>query len=132
MACDSRVLTDQCAAHAGAVFEQGDHWLAAALLNRACRIWAEGMQFPAACNNLGVLYESGTGVPQSDAQAIRLFAAACRGEDAWGCWNQARFIEAGRGVAKDPDRALQLYRSACTAGHPLACERAKAAGQGTN
>ena len=70
---------------------------------------------------LGVLYESGRGVPAPDfTQAVQWYrAAAAQGFPA-GQNNLALLYADGRGVPRNPVMATELWHAAAAAGYPLA------------
>ena len=75
----------------------------------------------AACNVLGLLYESG-GVPSDVGRAAALYARACSGGLAVGCTGLGLLHEAGVGIDQDAARADSLVRHACEAGDGFACD----------
>lgn len=89
---------------------------AARLFQRACDLGnASG------CNNLGLAFESGLGVPQDYQRAFELFERACGGGFAEGCNNQGALYEHGQGVALNLGDAQRLYAQACNHGAALGC-----------
>jgi len=89
---------------------------AARLFQRACDLGHAG-----GCNNLGLAFESGQGVPQDYARAFTLFEQACGGGFAEGCNNQGALYEHGQGVAVNLGDAQRLYAQACNHGSALGC-----------
>jgi TPR repeat protein len=67
-------------------------------------------------DNLGVMYESGLGVPKSHAEALKWYrlAAAQGNRDAQN--NLGVMYEYGHGVPRDPAEAVQWYRKAAAQG----------------
>ncbi|MDQ3341778.1 MAG: sel1 repeat family protein [Myxococcota bacterium] len=71
------------------------------------------------CQDLGYLYESGSGVDaKDDARAVALYEKACKLSDP-ACINLA--IRYGRGPKRDLAKALPLYERACNGGEHKAC-----------
>jgi len=89
---------------------------AARLFQRACDFGNAG-----GCNNLGLAFESGLGVPQDYQRAFELFERACSGGFAEGCNNQGALYEHGQGVALNLGDAQRLYAQACNHGAALGC-----------
>jgi TPR repeat protein len=52
------------------------------------------------CNDLGVIYEAGLGVPSDKPAGVEFFRKACGGGDALGCTNLGHAYAEGVGVAK--------------------------------
>jgi hypothetical protein len=69
-----------------------------------------------ACNDLGVLYANGNGVPQNYFRAAALYSKACDGGNPIACTNLGNFYRLGIGVAKDTGKALQLITKGCNLG----------------
>ena len=59
-----------------------------------------------ACNNLGVLYFDGDGVPKDRAKAAQLYDKACQGRDYNACTNLALMYGGGIGVKRDERKGL--------------------------
>jgi len=75
-----------------------------------------------ACNNLGVMYDSGKeGVAQDYSQAAALFSRACDSGSAAGCADLGDSFRFGKGVEKDTEKARQLLKKGCDMGH-LGCD----------
>jgi TPR repeat protein len=74
-----------------------------------------------ACNNLGVLYETGADVPKDLAQAVALYKKACDASGVVGCANLGVLYSDGKGVEKNPARAVALFKQACDAGNAPGC-----------
>jgi len=89
---------------------------AARLFQRACDLGNAG-----GCNNLGLAFSSGQGVPQDYERAFTLFEQACSGGFAEGCNNQGALYEHGQGVPVNLGDALRLYAQACNHGSALGC-----------
>jgi uncharacterized protein len=77
----------------------------------------DGMQ----CNDLGVSYLHGYGVPVDVAVALRAFERSCGNESADGCGNLGALYESGVGVQANLATAAQLYERACSMGAALGC-----------
>jgi hypothetical protein len=70
-----------------------------------------------ALNNLGLLHERGRGVPQSDAEAARLYGQAADLGLAGAQYNLGFLFDQGRGVARQSNHdAARLYRLAADQG----------------
>ncbi len=79
--------------------------------------YEKGCQFDvgAACNNLGVFYQKGIGVPESDETAFKLFEKGCNSGNygsAWACGNLGEAYFYGKGVKKSKEVALKLFEMA--------------------
>lgn len=108
---------DDCFDHAVRAAERGDHAFANQLYGRLCDRDVE-----AACNNLGVAYEEGLGVPADPERSVRLFKRSCRQGHARGCANAGRLYREGApGLRPQPDLARRLLRSACQQRNALGC-----------
>lgn len=71
-----------------------------------------------ACNNLGVIYETKSGVlkrgqDEDYIKAFGYFEKACVGGDALGCKNIAALYLDGRGTTQDTIKAVKYYQKAC-------------------
>ena len=95
---------------------QKDGALAADFYARSCDHGGFG------CNNLGRIYENGTGVARDTMRAARLYEKECSfpQRDA-GCSNLARVLAEGIGVPADPGRARVLFERLCTSGYHAGC-----------
>jgi TPR repeat protein len=98
---------------------------------RASGFYRRGCDFSyyPACNNLAWLYLGGHGVPQDQAQAMRLFRSAyesareaCRMGDSAACMMAGEFRYEGRGVERDEAEATALLERACAGGQRHGCE----------
>lgn len=70
---------------------------------------------------LGLSYETGGGVPQSDAEAVRWFLAASKQGSADAQYALGRnYIEGGDGVTKSRDEAVRWWRKAAEQGNASA------------
>ncbi|MFN8828685.1 MAG: caspase family protein [Labrys sp. (in: a-proteobacteria)] len=67
-------------------------------------------------NNLGLMYESGTGVTVDAVEAVRWYRKAADLGDARGTVNLGIMYERGTGVSKDAAEAVHLYRKAADLG----------------
>ncbi len=90
--------------------------LDAVALEKAC-----GTGVADACNNLGMLFTYGQGVPKDERRGVTLFARACEGGHLGACAGLGFAYAVGQGVAKDEGRALALYNKACNGKNPLGC-----------
>lgn len=70
----------------------------------------------AAALYLGVLYDTGFGVPQSPAQALTWYRRGGEGGNVTALFNAAVMLDAGRGTAADPAGAIDLYEKATRVG----------------
>lgn len=77
-------------------------------------------------NSIGVCYQNGHGVPQSDEQAASWFEKACKAGNPQGAYNLAECYYTGTGVRKDLDQALKYWAEAAKLGHPSAAQRREA------
>jgi serine/threonine protein kinase len=103
------------AAEAGAMAacERGD----AEVCRRACEAGV-----PAACTQLGVLYNRGAGVPRDLGNAVLYYQRGCTGGDLAGCNNLGTMYQFGAlGLRGDTSKAAGLYERACNGGHLEAC-----------
>lgn len=71
-------------------------------------------------NSLGLCYQKGTGVPQSDEQAASWFEKAYESGSPDGAYNLAECYFEGKGVRKSIDKALEMWAAAAKLGHPSA------------
>lgn len=92
-------------------------------LSTAARLFQRGCDLghAPACNNLGLAYEAGRGVPQDHEHAMTAFERACSGGFAEGCSNQGTLYEHGLGVPINLGDALRAYNLACRRGSALGC-----------
>lgn len=74
-----------------------------------------------ACYDLGVMFQTGTGVRLDYARARVLFQHACDGNDTYACNGLARLYERGHGVRRDPALALRFFDRACDGGDAPVC-----------
>lgn len=65
------------------------------------------------CVNLGILYQSGEGMPRDEAKAAELFDKACDDGHAIGCSNAGSAYMGGRGVRKDAIKGVGYYVRGC-------------------
>ncbi len=75
----------------------------------------------ASCNNLGFLYQHGSGVAKDLSRARALYEQSCEMGAGIGCANLGFLYGTGSGVAKDPSRARALYDQGCEMGDGLGC-----------
>ena len=73
------------------------------------------------CNDLGVNYVHGSGVPADATAAARAFERSCRGGSPDGCSNLGALYERGVGVEANLVEATRLYEQACSTGGALGC-----------
>jgi TPR repeat protein len=74
-----------------------------------------------ACNDLGVSYLRGYGLPVDLGLALRAFERSCTNGSADGCGNLGALYESGTGVAPNSSAAASLYQQACDLGCALGC-----------
>ncbi len=67
--------------------------------------------------NLGIFYEQGIGVKQSDAQAFFWYNKAANIGDVNGQYNVANMYMDGRGTLRSEPKAIKWYRKAAAQGH---------------
>jgi len=65
-----------------------------------------------ACNNLGVIYQQGLGVPINNKEALTWFKKAIVKDEATAYFNLAKMHRFGYGVEKNVETALNLYKKA--------------------
>jgi hypothetical protein len=73
--------------------------------------------------NLGLMYSEGTGVNQSDAQALRWWGKAASAGNPAGMYDLGTMYEEGKGVPRDLAKARQLYEKAAGFGNIEAKKR---------
>ena len=74
--------------------------------------------YPMAMNNIGALYEGGTGVPRNYAEAVRWYSKAAALGEPIAMVDLGWLYEHGQGVAEDLAEARRLYETAANAGVP--------------
>jgi hypothetical protein len=74
-------------------------------------------------NRMGVFYEIGASVEQSDVEAIKWFRMAAAQDHGEAQYNLGEMYEQGRGVPKNLQDAIALYKKSCTNGCKCACKR---------
>lgn len=74
-------------------------------------------------NSIGLCYQKGHGVPQSDSLAVSWFEKACKSGNPEGAYNLAECYYSGIGVKKNIDQALKYWSEAAKLGHPSAQQR---------
>ena len=87
----------------------------------AVEVYKCAADYTGGCNNMGVAYMAGRGVPADPSRAVELYRKACDAGDMIGCSNLGRCFETGRGVARNPERAAALLKQACAGGYDNAC-----------
>jgi TPR repeat protein len=73
------------------------------------------------CNDLGVTYLRGLGVPVDVSLARRAFERSCEQGSPDGCANLGALYESGTAVPGSLTDAARLYEQACTLGCALGC-----------
>jgi hypothetical protein len=74
---------------------------------------------PQGCGNLGVLYETGTGVALDKAKAVELLTRACDGDDGLGCTNLGGYYATL--APPDDAKARAMFERACKLEHAQGC-----------
>jgi TPR repeat protein len=76
------------------------------------------------CNDLGAMYQNGTGVEKKDQKrAVELYQKACDGGNMLGCKDLGSEYQFGIGVDKvNMKRAVELYQKACDGDDPIGCD----------
>ncbi|MBC8572077.1 DUF1883 domain-containing protein [Jingyaoa shaoxingensis] len=74
-------------------------------------------------NSIGICYQKGHGVPQSDEQEAQWFEKAAKAGNLQGAYNLAECYFEGAGVRKSVDQALKYWAEAEKLGHPSAAQR---------
>ncbi len=103
---------------------QRERWTAAAsssdprLFEKFLQDYPDGALAAEAANNLGVLYDNGTGVPRDQALAIRWFQRGADLGSSHAANNLGNKYATGNGVTRDDVRAAALYRRGAELGHP--------------
>jgi TPR repeat protein len=69
--------------------------------------------------NLGLMYETGQGVPKDYAQAMLWFRKAAEQGNGWGQGNLGNLYSHGLGVPKDDNEAVRWYTKAAEQGNPM-------------
>jgi hypothetical protein len=98
------------------LFHQKRYPEAKPLLEAACN--AHNVK---ACNNLGLFYMNGSGVPQDYFRAMTIFTQTCDAGENAGCINLGDLYHEGKGVEKNDIRAVELFSKACDAGNSTGC-----------
>ncbi|MFT3700541.1 MAG: hypothetical protein QM831_45780 [Kofleriaceae bacterium] len=94
-----------------------EHKKAADFFKRGCDLGHAG-----SCNDLGVSYDDGSGVPLDPTKAAQLFDGACKSSNnVAACANLGFAYVQGRGVKADPATAMPLLDRACTGKIGAAC-----------
>lgn len=70
-----------------------------------------------AAEHLGVMYETGSGVRRSEAEAAYWYGRAAQAGRRQSQYAYAQFLENGSGITKDEAAALHWYLSAASQGH---------------
>ena len=87
--------------------------------NKIFRLYEKGCELgsEAACNNLGLIYESRNDLKKS----INLYAKACRKFDGAGCYNYGRMMHDGLGTERDFASARKAFDTSCYMKNALGC-----------
>lgn len=73
------------------------------------------------CNDLGVSYLHGEGVPADPTRAVQSFERSCRDGNPDACSNLGALNERGVGGEVNVGEAARLYERACSGGSALGC-----------
>lgn len=73
------------------------------------------------CMRIGIIYESGKGVPQNYSMAAKYYNKACDDGLVAGCAKLGILYENGTGVKQSHFKAVELYTKSCNAGIAGAC-----------
>lgn len=89
---------------------------------KALEIWEEMAKNGdgQAMNNIGVLYDQGTGVEPDAGRALHWFAEAANAGNPAGMNNYGRMLESGKGVPANPEEAARWFDMAAREGQPEA------------
>lgn len=91
--------------------------------SRAAELYREvGGDYPWAAHNLGWMYQTGTGVAQDDAEALRWFLIGAERGNLRSLTEVAGAYFEGRGVGYDPSAGQEWLRRAAEREHPPAME----------
>jgi TPR repeat protein len=74
------------------------------------------------CNNLGLMYSTGQGVPPNPALAVQYLQRSCDGGELRACANVGSRYVLGDGVPAAPAKGRELMAKACAGGVTEACE----------
>lgn len=74
------------------------------------------------CNNLGVLYRNGLGVPKDLAKARGLYTLACDNKESTACFNLGSIYAFGIGTNINIPLARSYFGKSCDLGFHIACE----------
>ncbi|NTU54284.1 MAG: sel1 repeat family protein [Chlorobiaceae bacterium] len=77
----------------------------------------------AAQNKLGVFYEIGASIEQSDVEAVKWFRMAAAQGHGEALYNLGEMYEAGRGVEQNIEEAISLYKKSCERGCKCGCRK---------
>lgn len=76
----------------------------------------------AACNILGLMYETGSGVGQNMGRAREIYREACEAGETAACTSLGLLLAHGDGMPQDREGAAARYRMACEAGDRFGCD----------
>lgn len=74
-----------------------------------------------ACSNLGLMYATGHGAPQSDARAAEFYRRACEGGEPSGCSRIEAMHAERRGVPQGDTSAAEVLQRGCDGGDMKRC-----------
>src|SRR5215831_606454 len=70
-------------------------------------------------SNLGVMYQDGEGVPQSDTEAVKWYRKSAEQGNAYGQYNLGWMYQMGKGVPQSDTEAVKWYRKSAEQGFTL-------------
>lgn len=106
------------AAYGRALIKDEDY-IAAAEVSLAAAMLGSGL----GANNLGVLYEDGSGVPQDYDDALLYYTIAADYDSPFGHINVGDLYRDGKGVSVDAELAIEAYEASGALGYGVAYER---------
>ena len=75
----------------------------------------------AKCNEIGIMYHEGRGVPRNLSEAVRFYKKACELESNVGCSNLGTMYAVGDGVKQDSLASIKFFQKGCDGGYGGAC-----------
>jgi hypothetical protein len=113
---EPKLCTNRAVMFRDGIHSRIDKARAAELFSRAC-VGGDG----AACHDLALAYDKGSGVAKDESRAAELEIQACRLGFAHGCVVAGVNFFYGDGVAKDQTEAARYFRHACSRGNLWGC-----------
>ena len=74
-------------------------------------------------NNLGLMYQNGKGVEQSDTEAVKWYRKGAEAGNAYAMANLGYMYDWGNGVAQNAEEAKKWYKKAADGGNAWAKEQ---------